>query len=1133
MIYFKNNYHRFEEVDTGTIRADVVIDSSGASKGAKEADNAFKKVETSYKNMNNTLKKSTSGFTNIQRSMGATKRVLNKQISDLKTQLQELSNSKFATPNLADKLKALSERDAIKAKYSLGGKTTEKELLSLTAEKSKLEQMITNEKIKQEKVSARLQATEGKQVSQKTFETKYTTIEGSPEATMAFREQYDALLKNLSVEQRESVTKKLMADANKAAVNSTVELVKELKAEYTAGMQVKTPIDKLRNSLYELNKVQGAVSSSLRGFIMKLQSFAVTYRIISGFFGRLIRGMYNMFQSAASYEEALNLYTVALGDYAEDATKWANIISEALYLDPKDIMQYTGALYNLTKGLGVTSDAAYLMATNLTQLAYDMSSYLNIDVQSAYDKIQSAIVGQSRAVASAGIAMQLASLQEMVDNIDFGKLKVDLSDVALQQLLLSNNIKINVSDLDQAGKTYLRYIQIIRSTKKMQGDLGRTIVTPENALRVLKQQFEMLGRAIGQVFIPIIMTAIPYIMILTQALRGLANWLSKLTGYKIADIDYSKTNTGLEEMQNKLKNVDKSAKGASNSINHMLAPFDELNVVESESKSSGSSGPDTDYGKIFEPLLEGYDMLQYLTDEFNKKLDTAKQNLLKIAPLVAGIGVLFGTWTIGVSTAKAIIFISDLAKAISGLTGAEVTISSIGGALGAIAPVAAIAAALIAQIAYGIYHFKKGLDEIKNDDAFSKITGWLDIIGGALSFAGLGVAIIGVSNLIKLVKKLIDHFTDADSSVNKLFTSIKNKFTTIYNTVTNKLSEGKNWVENNIFNPLVEKLTPIFNVIKESLNLIVIVIKDIGSAIKSILMPIIDGMWNTLKGLFEFVFHYAETVFNIWKTVITTIGDIIGKVVEITWAIIKTNIDNVKDAVKKVVDFIEPKVKAIASFIYDYIIEPVGRWISDAIKTGIEKINGFIVKVKDFYNDHLSGIVTGIGKFIGKIIDTVSTLGSKIGSAFKGAIFTVLNTVVSTVETVMNKVVDKLNWCIKYLNMVIPDKYAVSKMDKVSLPRFDGGGYVDEQLRSADIFAMNENGRAEYLTSIGNRTAVVNQDQMVAALSNVLISALSSAPIYNQRGTTVVNIGNKKVYEGQGNYQDRQADRYGVTYLNI
>ena len=56
------------------------------------------------------------------------------------------------------------------------------------------------------------------------------------------------------------------------------------------------------------------------------------------------------------------------------------------------------------------------------------------------------------------------------------------------------------------------------------------------------------------------------------------------------------------------------------------------------------------------------------------------------------------------------------------------------------------------------------------------------------------------------------------------------------------------------------------------------------------------------------------------------------------------------------------------------------------------------------------------------------------------------------------------------------------------VPHFDGGG-----INSADLFLANENGNAELVGRIGNRTAVANQQQMVDVLTNGVLHALSNA----------------------------------------
>ena len=72
----------------------------------------------------------------------------------------------------------------------------------------------------------------------------------------------------------------------------------------------------------------------------------------------------------------------------------------------------------------------------------------------------------------------------------------------------------------------------------------------------------------------------------------------------------------------------------------------------------------------------------------------------------------------------------------------------------------------------------------------------------------------------------------------------------------------------------------------------------------------------------------------------------------------------------------------------------------------------------------------------------------------------------------------------------------------------------------------------EYITSIGNKSAVINQSQMVNALTNAITAGFDQIG-GNQPTNVTVYLGNDKLYEGQGSYQNRQNDRYGTTTVRI
>lgn len=351
---------------------------------------------------------------------------------------------------------------------------------------------------------------------------------------------------------------------------------------------------------------------------------------------RVTSSLVDMVENAAGYEESLNLYRMALGQYVDEARVWSGELTDKLLIDETELMQSAGTFYNLARGLGVASDNAYTMSRALTQLTYDMSSYLNISVEAANTKIQSAMSGQARAIQGVGVAIQVASLQE---------------------LAYSLGIKKSVSEMTQAEKTYLRYIQLMRSTTHMQGDLARTMITPANSIRILKTQIHLLGRAIGQVLTPIIMNAIPWIMAFTDALTRLATWLANKLGYKIADVDYS---TAFIDGADAVEDYGDAVQKAGNKVKRSLAPFDELNVVTSTSGGSGGGLDDTILDDL-KKYVNSYDMLAGYTDELKKKAQQLKKPAEKILKLLASV---LGASVIG----KAVVGIAKIIKSVGNFT---------------------------------------------------------------------------------------------------------------------------------------------------------------------------------------------------------------------------------------------------------------------------------------------------------------------------------------------------------------------------------------------------------------------------------------------------------------------------------
>lgn len=319
------------------------------------------------------------------------------------------------------------------------------------------------------------------------------------------------------------------------------------------------------------------------------------------------------------YQENMNLFTVAMGEYAESALEYGETVSEVLGIDLSDWIRNQGVFNTLLTGFGDTADRAALMSKNLTQLGYDLSSFFNISVEDSMQKLQS------------GISGELEPLR---------RLGYDLSQARLEAVALSLGIDKSVSSMTQAEKAELRYYAIMTQVTTAQGDLARTLEAPANQLRILKAQVEMAGRAIGNIFIPALNAILPYGIAVVQIIREIANAIASLFGFQMTEVDYSgitSAGVGAGELAD---NLDDAA-GAAKKLKQYTAGFDELNVFSPDTASGSSVGAGG--GSGFEFALPEYDFLGNAVttrvDEIKKMLENT---LADITVMVSGFSLAVG-----------------------------------------------------------------------------------------------------------------------------------------------------------------------------------------------------------------------------------------------------------------------------------------------------------------------------------------------------------------------------------------------------------------------------------------------------------------------------------------------------------
>lgn len=145
---------------------------------------------------------------------------------------------------------------------------------------------------------------------------------------------------------------------------------------------------------------------------------------------------------------------------------------------------------------------------------------------------------------------------------------------------------------------------------------------------------------------------------------------------------------------------------------------------------------------------------------------------------------------------------------------------------------------------------------------------------------------------------------------------------------------------------------------------------------------------------------------------------------------------------------------------------------------------------------------------------------------------TFINGGLSLFEKFVNGIIDSINWVIRKVNSVITffGGTEFELITHVSIPKLEHGGFVDE----GQLFVAREAG-AEMVGTIGQRTAVANNDQIVEAVSAGVYAAVSVAMTENTNRDTqpvVVYLDGKQIYNSVQKTTSEQGYRVMGAQLN-
>lgn len=360
-----------------------------------------------------------------------------------------------------------------------------------------------------------------------------------------------------------------------------------------------------------------AFGVSISGAAAKFGAYLLIFRRAASLMGDWVT-------SANDYIENVNLFQVAMGDIYDEAFEYAELVSDKLGIDPSEWMRNQGVFMSMAKGFGLVNDKAYQLSKGLTELSYDISSLYNEDVETAAKRLQSALAGEIEPIRRLGISITQATLQEYA---------------------LSKGIDEAVTSMTEQEKALLRSLKLIEDADRIGaiGDFAKTLESPANALRVLRQQITQLGRAIGSVLIPFLIQVIPwvqaFVMVLTDAIKALA----ALVGFTIPEWDISSwenTDFGFGDTEEAID----GATGAAKEFKRQLMGIDELTVLQEPSSGGGAgAGGLSDWTAGLEiPEVWNERMLENIRTQAEK----LKEPLKDLFDLVGKIGAGLLAWKI-------------------------------------------------------------------------------------------------------------------------------------------------------------------------------------------------------------------------------------------------------------------------------------------------------------------------------------------------------------------------------------------------------------------------------------------------------------------------------------------------------
>ncbi|BFL07517.1 hypothetical protein K120096G11_05790 [Thomasclavelia ramosa] len=696
----------------------------------------------------------------------------------------------------------------------------------------------------------------------------------------------------------------------------------------------------------------------------------------------------------------------------------------------------SGTYMTMAKSAGINENAASDMAVTLAGLTGDVASFYNISQDLADVRLKSVFTGETETLKELGVVMTQTNLQAYA---------------------LSQGINKNISDMNQAEQTTLRYNFVLDRLAFVQGDFARTSSSWANQIRILQECFKQLLGIIGNGLIAALTPVVQFLNMIISKLITFANVVSAVfgrlfgkksggeqaaTGFSAADNAAKSATSSAGGLNNALKGTEGQAKKTAKALGS-LAGFDELNTISASDSSAGAgSGADSggiggggyaidpiDWDSAFkEPDTSG---IEATVDKVMGYIDRLKTFLKTNAPVITSLlaGVLAGfvafevikNWAALTGPIKSLFTNIGALFALFKDVGVIETLSVM--LTGLSAPMLAIAGTVAAVTAALVYLYQ-------TSESFRNLVN--EAVGALLGI----LQNFYTGCLLPIFDTLVMLFNTVLLPLGSLLTDV---FLTVVEAIASIVLSF--WT--NILAPIADFLVSVLGI---AIQGVCDVIQGWMPAINTVI-GILSKLWNTmLKPIVTFIQTAFITVFEIAGGIITTVANDILEafqfVIDFFVGVFTLDIEKMWDSVCGLFGWAWDTICLIFSPIGDFFTDQweniqeafssVGEWFKNTFQGAWDKVCSVFSGVGKFFGDVWSNITKAFGDvagwFRGKFSDAwtavknVFSTGGAVFDGIKDGILNGLKAVVNAIIKGINKVIkipfDGINSALKSIKKV-------------------------------------------------------------------------------------------------------------------